>query len=145
MAESVREESRLQALIDERYLRLDTRRKAVMDAIRIGCRNIFYKLTMEFRPLYNNYRDDHFIMRELTRSPGIIEQRDGIANILLMPTMEFQPATKKIVQKFLERISRQVNDHFAGRFLPIRIQLLDNNCNDLTIDQHGLRCISSPP
>lgn len=145
MAESVREESRLQALIDEQYLRLDTKRKAVMDAIRIGCRNIFYKLTMEFRPLYDNYRDDHFIVRELTRSSGIIEKRDGIANILLTPTMEFQPATRKIVQKFLQRISQQINDHFAGRFMPIRIQLLNSDCDDVTIDQHGLRCISSPP
>ncbi len=145
MAESVREESRLQTLIDERYLRLDTKRKAVMDAIRIGCRNIFYKLTMEFRPLYNNYRDDHFIVRELTRSSGIIEQRDGIANILLMPAMEFQPATRKVVQMFLGQISQQTNDHFAGRFMPVRIQLLDNDCNDITIDRHGLKWVSSPP
>ena len=35
LAESVREESRLQALIDEQFVRLDTRRKAFMDSIRI--------------------------------------------------------------------------------------------------------------
>jgi len=145
IAESVREESRLQALIDEQYLRIDTRRKAFMDAIRISCRNIFYKLAMEFRSLYNNYRDDHFIVRELTRSSGIIEKRDGIANILLMPTMEFQPATRKIVQDFLARISQQINDHFAARYMPIHIQLLDEDSNDLNIDQHGLRWVSSPP
>jgi len=90
MAESVREESRLQALIEEKYLRHDTRPKAFMDATRISCRNIFFKLAMEFRPLYNNYRDDHFIVRELTRASGIIDKRDGIVNILLLPTMEFR-------------------------------------------------------
>ncbi len=145
MAESVHEESRLQALIDEQYFRLDTRRKAFMDAIRISCRNIFCKLAMEFRPLYNNYRDDHVIVRELTRSSGIIEQRDGIANVLLTPSMEFQPATRKIVQTFLLQISQQINEHFAGRYMPVRIQLLNEDSNDLNIDQHGLRWISSPP
>ncbi len=138
MVECVRDESCLQALIEEKYLRLDTRRKAFMDAIRISCRNIFYKLAIEFRPLYNNYRDDHFIVRELTRASGIIVKRDGILNIHLMPTMEFQPATKIIVQKFLERISRQINDHFSDRYLPIRIQLLNKKCDDLSIDQEGL-------
>ncbi len=54
-----REESRLNALIDEQYVRLDTRRKVFMDSIHIGSRNIFYQLIREFRPLYNNYRDDH--------------------------------------------------------------------------------------
>ncbi len=144
MAESVREESRLQALIEEQYLRLDTRRKAFMDAIRISCRNIFFKLATEFRSLYNNYRDDHFIVRELTRASGIIEKRDGIVNILLIPTMEFQPVTRIIVQKFLARISRQINEHFGAQYMPIRMQLLNEDSNDLNIDQHGLRWISSP-
>ena len=145
MAESVRQESRLQALIDEQYLRLDTRRKAFMDAIRISCRNIFCKLAMEFRPLYNNYRDDHFIVRELTRSPGIIHKRDRIANVLLMPPMQFQPAVREIIQRFLAQTSRQINDHFDGRYMPIHIHLLDENSNDLDIDQHGLRWVSAPP
>jgi hypothetical protein len=144
MAESVRKESRLQALIEEQYLRLDTRRKAFMDAIRISCRNIFFKLAMEFRPLYNNFRDDHFIVRELTRASGIIDKHDGIVNILLIPTMEFQPATRKTVQKLLERISRQINDHFADQYMPISMQLLNEDSNDLNIDQQGLRWISSP-
>jgi len=145
MGESVRKESRLQALIDEQYLRLDTRRKAFMDAIRISSRNISCKLAMEFRPLYNNYRDDHFIAQELTRSSGIIHKRDGMAHLLLMPTMQFQPATREIVQGFLARMSRQINQHFQGRSMPIHIQLLDENSNDLDIDQHGLNWVSAPP
>jgi len=144
MGESVRKESRLGALIDEQYLRLDTRRKAFMDSIRISSRNIFCKLAMEFRPLYNNYRDDHFIVRELTRSSGIIHKREGIAHVMLMPTMQFQPATRNIVQTFLARISQQVNTHFEGRSMPIRIHLLDEESNDLDIDQGGLKWVSSP-
>ncbi|MDP7269276.1 MAG: hypothetical protein QF408_14015 [Pirellulales bacterium] len=144
MAESVREESRLQALIDEQYLRLDTRRKAFMDAIRISSRNIFCKLAMEFRPLYNNYRDDHFIVRELTRSPGIIHERDGLAYVLLMPAMQFQPAVRATVQTFLAKISQQINQHFDGRSMPIKIRLLDEDSSDLDIHQNGLRWVSSP-
>ena len=95
--------------------------------------------------VYDNYRDDHFIVRELTRSSGIIQKRDGIAHILLMPTMEFQPTTRRIVQSFLALISQQINLHFAAGYMPIHIQLIDEDSNDLTLDQHGLRWVSSPP
>jgi flagellar biosynthesis GTPase FlhF len=145
MAESVRKESRLEALIEEQYLRLDTNRKAFMDAVRISSRNIFCKLAMQFRPLYNNYRDDHFIVRELTRAAGIIHKRNGMAHLLLMPTMQFQPATRHIVQTFLTRMSQQINDHFKGRSMPIHIHLLDEDSNDLDINQGGLKWVSSPP
>ncbi len=144
MAESVREESRLQALIDEQYLRLDTRRKAFMDAIRISSRNIFANLAMAFRPLYNNYRDDHFIARELSRAPGIIYKRDGTAHVMLMPAMQFQPAVRDVVQSFLSLISWQINEHFDGRYMPIKIALLDKNSNDLDIDRCSLKWVSSP-
>jgi len=144
MAESVREESRLQALVDEQYIRLDTRRKAFMDAIRISSRNIFVNLAMAFRPLYNNYRDDHFIVRELSRAPGIIYKRDGAAHVMLIPAMQFQPAVRDIVQSFLAKISRQINEHFDGRHMPIKIALLDENSNDLDIDRCGLKWVASP-
>ena len=93
--------------------------------------------------LYNNDRDDHIIVRELTRASAIIQQREGIAKILLMPTIEFQPATRRIVQEFLAQTSQRINEHFAGRFMPIEIQLLNEDSNDLNIDQHGLHWVSS--
>ena len=124
LMETVRDESRLQALIEEQYFRLDMRRKAFMDAIRLSSRNIFYCLMDIFQPLYNNYRDDHVILRELTRSLGIIEKRDGVVNIKLMPAMEFQPKVKRIVSDFLEQMSNRINAYFDGRYLPVRIQLL---------------------
>ena len=126
LMETVRDESRLQALIEEQYFRLDMRRKAFMDAIRLSSRNIFYCLMEIFRPLYNNYRDDHVILRELTRSLGIIEKRDGVVNIQLMPTMEFQPKVEQIVSDFLEQMSYRINAYFDGRYLPVRIQLLED-------------------
>ena len=126
LMETVRDESRLQALIEEQYFRLDMRRKAFMDAIRLSCRNIFYCLMDIFRPLYNNYRDDHVILRELTRAMGIVEKRDGVIIIQLLPAMEFQPKVKQIVSTFLEQMSERINHYFAGRYLPVHIQLLED-------------------
>ncbi len=129
-----REESRLNALIDEQYVRLDTRRKAFMDSIRISSRNIFYQLIREFRPLYNNYRDDHFILRELTRSAGLIELREGTIHVSLIPAMQYQPAIKEIVQQFLAQISEQINRYRGAGFVPLNIQLLCSESDAARID-----------
>lgn len=66
-----------------------------MDTIPLSSRNILYCLMEIFRPLYNNYRNDHVILRELTRSLGIIKKCDGVVNIQLLPTIEFQPKVKR--------------------------------------------------
>ena len=124
LSETVHDESRLQALTEEQYFRLDTRRKAFMDAIRLTSRNIFYSLMGIFRPMYNNYRDDHVILRELTHAIGIVEKRDGVTYIQLLPAMELQPKVKKIVCDFLEKMSREINRYFAGRYLPVQIEIL---------------------
>ena len=87
--------SRLAQLEKEGYHRLDTRRKAFYDAIRISCRNIFFTLLGDFRPRYNNYRDDHVLLRELTRSTGVLIKRKNCLDIYLKPAMHFQPKTKK--------------------------------------------------
>ena len=123
---TIREESRLQALIEEQYWRLDARRKAFMDAIRLSCRNMFYCLFDVFRPMYNNYRDDHVVLRELTRSMGVIEKREGVVVVQLFPAMEFPPKMRRIVKGFLKEMSERINRHFGGRYLPIRIQLASN-------------------
>ena len=124
--ETVAEESRVQALIDDQYVRLEMRGKAYMDAIRMSCRNIFYSLMEIFRPMYNNYRDDHVILRELTRSMGIIQKRDGMIDCQLLLAIEFQPGVRRLVSEFLERISEYINEYFAGRYLPIQIRLSEN-------------------
>jgi hypothetical protein len=120
---TIRDESRLQALIEEQYWQLDSRRKAFMDAIRLSSRNIFYSLLNVFRPMYNNYRDDHVVLRELTRSMGLVEKRDGLVIVQLLPAMEFPPKIRRIVKEFLKVMSEQINEHFAGRYLPICIEL----------------------
>ena len=126
MMETVADESRLQALIDEQYLRLEMRGKAFMDAIRLSCRNIFYCLMDVFRPLYENYRDDHVVLRELTQSIGIVEKREGKIHIQLTPAIEFQPKVREVVEEFLEIMSIRINEYFSAKWLPIQIQLLED-------------------
>lgn len=140
LSETVREESRLQALIEEQYVRLDVRRKAFMDAIRLSCRNIFWLLLNLFRPLYNNYRDDHVILRELTRSAGVIEKRENSLAVYLLPTMEFQPATKQIVDSFLREVSVKINSHFSGIHVPVCIQLMDVDTK-VRLEKIGISCL----
>jgi hypothetical protein len=126
LLQTVREESRLQALIEEQYYRMDARRKAFMDAIRLSCRNTFYCLLDVFRPMYDNYRDDHVVLRELTRSMGIVEKRQGHVIVQLLPAMEFAPKMRQIIEEFLRVISERINRYFAGRYLPIQIELAAN-------------------
>ena len=135
--ETVTEESRLQALIEEQYLRLEMRGKAYMDAIRLSSRNIFYCLMEIFRPMYNNYRDDHVILRELTRSMGIIQKQEGIIDCQLIPAIEFQPRVRRLVSEFLERMSERINRYFADRYLPIRIRLLEDQSDLFGKEEKG--------
>ena len=100
--------------------------KAFTDAIRLSSRNIFYSLLNVFRPMYNNYRDDHVVLRELTRSMGIVEKRDGLVSVQLIPAMEFPPKLRRIVKEFLKVMSERINQHFVGKYLPICIELASN-------------------
>jgi septal ring factor EnvC (AmiA/AmiB activator) len=61
---------RLERLIKEGYHKLNFAPKAFMDAIKITARNLFFRLHRDFRHRYNNYRHDHVILRELTRTVG---------------------------------------------------------------------------
>ena len=53
--------SRLERLIEQNYVRLDTSNKSIMDALKILARNSFYKQFEPFKEGYDNYRDDHHL------------------------------------------------------------------------------------
>ena len=63
--------------LKKNFVRLNTKCKSVMDAIKILARNSFYKEIQQFKKLYNNFRDDHVIFRNLIQASGIIESRDN--------------------------------------------------------------------
>jgi transposase len=100
-----KEVSRLQSVIEEKYYRLDTMSKLIMDYIKIITRNMFYQALQPFKELYNNYRDDHVIFRNLTRSHGCILFGKNEVEVLLYPTAHYQPKVHKIMELYLQQIN----------------------------------------
>lgn len=117
-----KEESRLQAIIEGKYLRLDTASKSVLDMLRIMARNSSYELLKDFRPIYDNYRDDHVILRALTRAPGKIQVVNGRLIVELLPQGDFPKATAEKIKLFLCLIEEKINRHFHGQAIPITIK-----------------------
>jgi predicted transcriptional regulator len=120
----VRADSRLRLLLEMGAVRPDTRAKAIMDAHKVTAHNIFACLLAEFRKFYDNRRDDAVILRLLTRSPGCLRMNSGTLEVALWPQMDLPPATRKTVGHFLDEISRQINQHFHGQFVEVRVRLL---------------------
>lgn len=114
-----RTESRLLALIEEKYVRPDLRKKALLDAIRISCRNVFRQAFEVFRPIYGDYRDDHAVLRQLTRASGILIKHHDRIDIYLTPALHRQPAQWERIRAFLDigthRIRKRLGVH--ARFI----------------------------
>lgn len=122
-AGTLRDASRLELLIAENLESLDTRAKALFDAVRITCSNMFAALVARFRPLYNNYRDDHCWLRMLTRSDGFVQCIDGILQVELWLKGRYQKKQWNTFKRFLAEVSETINDHYAGHAAPVRITL----------------------
>ena len=126
LARTPRTESRLERVIAEGHVRLDTSRKAFMDAIRIACCNIFLAAIDQFRRFYDNRRDDHDILRALTRAPGLIDFRAGTIHITLVPELSIQPKAFRAMERFCAEITDIVNRTWAGRASPVVISVSRN-------------------
>jgi hypothetical protein len=108
-----RTESRLLALIEEQYVRHDLRKKALLDAIRITCRNVFRQAFDIMRPIYNDYRDDHVIMRELTRSSGVLIKHQERIDIYLTPTLHRQASQWARIETFINICMHRIRQRFG--------------------------------
>ena len=113
LSETVENESRLQALIEEHYLQPDTSRKAVMDMGRLLARNAFYQLMESFRPLYDNRRDDHDILRSLVTASGNIHTRHRTVLVELLPAPRYTRSARKAIDAFLAIQSAHLTDWFG--------------------------------
>jgi hypothetical protein len=112
-------ESRILALIEEQRVRPDMRKKALVDAIRVTSRNLFHCPFAIFRPIYNNHRDDHVVLRALTRSSGVIIPHADRIDIYLTPQLERQPAEWSRIRQFLKICEHRINQRF-----PVRARIL---------------------
>ena len=99
--------SRLEELIANEFSRLDTRRKSLMDVIKITARNMFYIRLSPFRKLYDNLRDDHVILRNLSRSVGFVLFDSQTVEVTLLPTMHYSPALRIHIQRFLDQLNAE--------------------------------------
>lgn len=99
-----KEMSRLDFLIEQNMVRLDPHNKQLMDTLKIIARNAFYEMLQPFKEMYNNYRDDHVLFRNLTRSNGLLRERGNSVEAILLPTPHYPPKIRTIVERLLEDI-----------------------------------------
>ncbi|MEA2096440.1 MAG: hypothetical protein U9P73_07085 [Candidatus Cloacimonadota bacterium] len=105
LKETQKEVSRLNTVINECYFRMTTSTKELMDVVKITARNMFYEGFKPFKEMYDNYRDDHIIFRNLTRSLGGISFGEKEIDVVLYPTMNYPKKTKEIIEQLLENIN----------------------------------------
>ena len=97
--------SRLETLIKAQAVRLNTNNKAVMDSLKIIARNAFYRAMTAFKIAYDNYRDDHDFFRNLTLAHGILVSQGAIIDVHLIPTTNYDPKKRRIVETMLAQIN----------------------------------------
>jgi hypothetical protein len=107
METTEKEISRLDFLVDEGYVRLDTRNKRFMDAIKILAHNAFYQALMPFKEAYDNYRDDHVYFRNLTHADGWFVEYPDRVEVVLTPTAHHSPKLRRILEKYLDQIQER--------------------------------------
>ncbi len=94
---------------------------------RIVASNMFRNLHDRFRPIYANHRNDHVMLRQLTRADGFIQEADGTIHIKLWLKGRFQKKQRLAFGTFLAQCTEEINRNFEGRAMPIHISLLHNS------------------
>ncbi len=115
--------SRVDQLIEQGMVRLDTGAKRLMDAIKITARNLFYQALVPFKKAYDNYRDDHDYFRQLTLSAGVLRWTGQEVQVHLLPHVNYSPQLWKIIVTLTESLNEQtlVMPDGSGRKLSFRL------------------------
>jgi hypothetical protein len=100
-AKTQKEVSRLEVLLAQQMVRLDTRNKRLLDSLKIIARNTFCQALQPFKSAYNNYRDDHELFRNLTQADGVLCESADQVEAYLLPTVNYPPGLEKIVSRLL--------------------------------------------
>ena len=104
-AKTQKEVSRLEVLIGQQMVRLDTRNKRLLDALKLIARNAFYQALEPFKSAYDNYRDDHELFRNLTHADGLLAESMDQVDAYLLPTVNYPPVIEKIIRQLLAEIN----------------------------------------
>ncbi len=113
LAQISRTESRLLMFFEEKYMRPNMDRKALVDAVRITSRNVFCRALQSFRPYYDNYRDDHVVLRALTHAAGIIVPHADRIDVYLLPRLDRQAKEWDRIALFLRDREKRIKQHFG--------------------------------
>ena len=79
-----------------------------------------------FKEACDNYRADHEIFRNLTRSNGMMIRRADEVEVHLNPTMDYPGKLLRIVAELLEKINQTNPKMPDGSKRIIRFKLLEN-------------------
>ena len=101
--------SRLEQIIKNEYRKLNFMPKTIMDCVKIVARNIIYNRLSAFRPIYDNRRNDHVILRELIESTGHIHEDAVSVVVSLYPSRHFPKEVKGKILDFLFDVSLEAN------------------------------------
>ena len=126
MAHTEKEVSRLETLAEAGFQKLDTAKKSIMDGVKVLARNVFYERLAPFKDAYDNYRDDHVLFRNLTRSPGLIRETGEGTEVILIPQACFPPKVIKIMHSLLETFNHSQPYMPDGTGRKVTISLLNN-------------------
>jgi hypothetical protein len=107
-------------LIEEGAQKLNTAPKQYMDIVKITARNIFFRQFESFRPPYGNFRNDHVMLRELTRAPGFVLADEKKMTVFLCPAITVQPKVREKLQLFLDQASADIGE-LKGRKLEFKL------------------------
>lgn len=118
-----KEVSRVDQLIEQDMVRLDTSAKRLMDAIKITARNLFYQALSPFKEAYDNYRDDHDYFRQLTLSAGVLRWNGQQIEVHLVPHLNYSPQLRNIIQKLMSSLNERNLTLPDGSQRPLRFRL----------------------
>ena len=133
---TLRKKSRLQGLIEGAYQRPDIRRKAMMDALRITAYNMFRNMRNIFRPIYGNYRNDHVMLRMLTRTDGFMWVAGTLIQTRLWLKGRYAQYQKKSFETFIQKMTDFINGHFSGRATKVEIKIVDTASQLLALSKN---------
>lgn len=94
-----------------------------MDALRVTASNIFRNVQEQFRAIYDNYRDDHVLVRILSRCSGTMTRTAQATTFRLWLPGTIQPHRVRAIEALLSRIELQTNETITSAS-PLRLELL---------------------
>jgi hypothetical protein len=115
--------SPVKALIEADMVPMEPSCKRLMDTLKIMARNAFYTALAPFKRAYNNYRDDHDYLRQLTQANGVLEVGPEAITVHLMPKTNYPPRLERLIRKCLEEINDQKPQMPDGTSRPLRFRL----------------------